>query len=202
MTSMLNVSTSQFLNPATDESKLISLSKQGDPEALASLYACYVERITRYVYSRVTDHQLAEDITSRIFLKMLEKLDTYQVGQSPVIAWLYRMAHNAVIDHYRMKRTFVSLEDLHQAEAKQEDGIEEKLELQIKSQQLRAALQVLTEEQQRVLILKFIDGLSTREIARQLGKQPGSVRSLQMRALQKLSRFPSLQREQLLWSVI
>ena len=202
MTTMLNFSTSQFLNPATDESKLISLSKQGDPEALASLYACYVERITRYVYSRVTDHQLAEDITSRIFLKMLEKLDTYQVGQSPVIAWLYRMAHNAVIDHYRMKRTFVSLEDLHQAEAKQEDGIEEKLELQIKSQQLRAALQVLTEEQQRVLILKFIDGLSTREIARQLGKQPGSVRSLQMRALQKLSRFPSLQREQLLWSVI
>jgi len=202
MTSMLNFSTSQFLNPATDESKLISLSKQGDPEALASLYACYVERITRYVYSRVTDHQLAEDITSRIFLKMLEKLDTYQVGQSPVIAWLYRMAHNAVIDHYRMKRTFVSLEDLHQAEVKQEDGIEEKLELQIKSQQLRAALQVLTEEQQRVLILKFIDGLSTREIARQLGKQPGSVRSLQMRALQKLSRFPSLQREQLLWSVI
>jgi len=199
---MLNFSTSQFLNPATDESKLISLSKQGDPEALASLYACYVERITRYVYSRVTDHQLAEDITSRIFLKMLEKLDTYQVGQSPVIAWLYRMAHNAVIDHYRMKRTFVSLEDLHQAEVKQEDGIEEKLELQIKSQQLRAALQVLTEEQQRVLILKFIDGLSTREIARQLGKQPGSVRSLQMRALQKLSRFPSLQREQLLWSVI
>ena len=125
MTSMLNVSTSQFLNPATDESKLISLSKQGDPEALASLYACYVERITRYVYSRVTDHQLAEDITSRIFLKMLEKLDTYQVGQSPVIAWLYRMAHNAVIDHYRMKRTFISLEDLHQAEVRQEDGIEE-----------------------------------------------------------------------------
>jgi len=202
MTSMLNVSTSQFLNPATDESKLISLSKQGDPEALASLYACYVERITRYVYSRVTDHQLAEDITSRIFLKMLEKLDTYQVGQSPVIAWLYRMAHNAVIDHYRMKRTFVSLEDLHQAEVKQEDGIEEKLELQIKSQQLRAALQVLTEEQQRVLILKFIDGLSTREIARRLGKRQGAVRGLQMRALQKLSRFPSLQREQLLWSVI
>jgi len=196
MTSMLNVSTSQFLNPATDESKLISLSKQGDPEALASLYACYVERITRYVYSRVTDHQLAEDITSRIFLKMLEKLDTYQVGQSPVIAWLYRMAHNAVIDHYRMKRTFVSLEDLHQAEVKQEDGIEEKLELQIKSQQLRAALQVLTEEQQRVLILKFIDGLSTREIARRLGKRQGAVRGLQMRALQKLARCPGLQTEQ------
>jgi len=196
MATMLNFSSSRFLTPATDESKLISLSQQGDAEAFACLYACYVERITRYVYFRVTDHELAEDITSRIFLKMLEKLDTYQVGQSPVIAWLYRMAHNAVIDHYRMKKTFVSLEDVHQAEIRQEDRSEEKLDLQIKSEQLRAALQVLTEEQQRVLILKFIDGLSTREIARRLGKQQGAVRSLQMRALQRLARCPGLQREQ------
>ena len=202
MTILLNFSPTQMLNPTTDELKLISLSQQGDAEAFARLYACYVRRITRYVYFRVTDHQLAEDITSRIFLKMLEKLDTYQVGRSPIGAWLYRIAHNAIIDHYRTKKTFVSLEDVHQAEVRQEDGIEEKLDLQIKSQQLRAALQVLTAEQQTVLILKFVDGLSTREIARQLGKQPGSVRSLQMRALQKLSRFPSLQREQLLWSVI
>jgi len=195
MTTILNFSPSRLLNPATDELKLISLSQQGDAEAFARLYACYVGRITRYVYFRVTDHQLAEDITSRIFLKMLEKLDTYQVGQSPIIAWLYRMAHNAVIDHYRMKRTFISLEDLHQAEVRQEDGIEEKLDLQIKSQQLRAALQLLTEEQQRVLILKFIDGLSTREIAWRLGKRQGAVRGLQMRALQKLARCPGLQRE-------
>jgi RNA polymerase sigma-70 factor (ECF subfamily) len=202
MTIMLNFSPTPLLNPATDELKLISLSQQGDAEALASLYARYVERITRYVYFRVTDQQLAEDITSRIFLKMLEKLDTYQVGQSPVIAWLYRMAHNAVIDHYRTKKTFVSLDEVHQAEARQEDGIEEKLELQVKSQQLRAALQLLTEEQKRVLVLRFIDGLSTREIARQLGKRQGAVRGLQMRALQKLAKCPSLQREQLLWSAI
>ena len=197
MTTMLNFSPSKLLNLSTDELQLISLSQQGDAEAFARLYAFYIERITRYIYFRVTDHELAEDITSRIFLKMLEKLDTYQVGRSPVIAWLYRMAHNAVIDHYRMKRTFISLDDVHQAEVRQEDGLEEKLDLQIKSQQLRAALQVLTEEQQRVLILKFIDGLSTREIARQLGKQQGAVRSLQMRALQRLARCPGLQREQL-----
>jgi len=193
---MLNFSPSQLLHPATDELELISLSQQGNAEAFARLYACYVERITRYVYFRVTDHQLAEDITSRIFIKMLERLKTYQVGQSPVIAWLYRMAHNAVVDHYRLKRTFISLEDANQAEVRHEDGIDEKLDLQIKSQQLRAALQVLTEEQQRVLILRFIDGLSTREIARQLGKREGAVRGLQMRALQKLSRCPGLQREQ------
>lgn len=196
MTTMLNFSPSKLLNPATDELKLISLSQQGDTEAFARLYTCYVERITRYVYFRVTDHELAEDITSRIFLKMLEKLDTYQVGQSPIIAWLYRMAHNAVIDYYRVKRTFISLEDVHQAEVRQEDGLEEKLDLQTKSQQLRAALQILTEVQQRVLILKFVDGLSTREIARQLGKQQGAVRGLQMRALQRLARCPDLQREQ------
>jgi RNA polymerase sigma-70 factor (ECF subfamily) len=182
MSAIPNFSPSRFLTPATDESKLIILSQQGDAEAFARLYTCYVERITRYVYFRVTDHELAEDITSRIFLKMLEKLDMYQIGQSPIVAWLYRMAHNAVIDHYRMKKTFLSLEDLRQSEVRQEDGIEEKLELQIKSQQLRAALQVLTEEQQSVLILKFIDGLSTREIAQRLGKRQGAVRGLQMRA--------------------
>src|SRR6185503_5057707 len=136
MATMLSFSPGRLLNPATDELELISLSQQGDAEAFARLYACYVERITRYVYFRVTDHGLAEDITSRIFLKMLEKLDTYQIGQSPIIAWLYRMAHNAVIDHYRMKKTFLSLDDLRQSEIRQEDGIEEKLELQIKSQQL------------------------------------------------------------------
>jgi len=196
MTIMLNFSPSKLLNPATNELELISLSQQGDAEAFARLYACYVERINRYVYFRVTDHELAEDITSRIFLKMLEKLDTYQVRQLPIGAWLYRMAHNAIIDHYRTKKTFISLEDVHQTEVRQEDGIEEKLDLQIKSQQLRAALQVLTEEQQRVLILKFIDGLSTQEIARQLGKRQGAVRGLQMRALRRLARWPGLQREQ------
>jgi RNA polymerase sigma-70 factor (ECF subfamily) len=202
MSAIPNFSPSRFLTPATDESKLISLSQQGDAEAFARLYACYVGRITRYVYFRVTDHELAEDITSRIFLKMLEKLDTYRVRQSPISSWLYRMAHNAIIDHYRTKKTFISLEEAHQAEVRQEDGIEEKLDLQIKSQQLRAALQVLTEEQQRVLILKFVDGLSTREIARQLGKGQGAVRGLQMRALQRLAKCASLQREQLLWSAI
>jgi RNA polymerase sigma-70 factor (ECF subfamily) len=196
MTIMLNFSPNKLLNPATDELKLVSLSQQGDAEAFTRLYACYVERITRYVYFRVTDHELAEDITSRIFLKMLEKLDTYQVRQLPIGAWLYRMAHNAIIDHYRTKKTFISLEDVHPAEVRQEDGIEEKLDLQIKSQQLRAALQVLTKEQQRVLILKFIDGLSTQEIARQLGKRQGAVRGLQMRALRRLARWPGLQREQ------
>ena len=196
MTTMLNFSPSKLLNPATDELQLISLSQQGDAEAFARLYAFYAERITRYIYFRVTDHELAEDITSRIFLKMLEKLDTYQVGRSPSGAWLYRIAHNAIIDHYRTKKTFISLEDVHQAEVRQEDGIEEKLDLQIKSQKLRAALQVLTEEQQRVLILKFIDGLSTQEIARQLGKRQGAVRGLQMRALRRLARWPGLQREQ------
>jgi RNA polymerase sigma-70 factor (ECF subfamily) len=192
MSAIPNFSPSRFLTPATDESKLISLSQQGDAEAFARLYACYVGRITRYVYFRVTDHELAEDITSRIFLKMLEKLDTYRVRQSPISSWLYRMAHNAIIDHYRTKKTFISLEEAHQAEVRQEDGIEEKLDLQIKSQQLRAALQVLTEEQQRVLILKFVDGLSTREIARQLGKGQGAVRGLQMRALQRLAKCPGL----------
>ncbi len=163
-------------------------SQAGDADAFASLYDAYVERIHRYIYFRVADDEQAEDITSHVFLKAWEKLDSYQAGSSAFIAWLYRIAHNAVIDDYRTRKVTVPLEDTRPTEIHHQDGIDEKLDLQFESQQLRKALQGLTEEQQQVLILKFINELSTEEIAQQLGKQQGAIRALQMRALQNLAR--------------
>ncbi len=184
------------LDPVADELVLVRRSQGGDQDAFARLYDAYIERIYRYVYFRVADEQLAEDITSQVFLKVWEKLDTYRVDSSPFIAWLYRIAHNAVIDHYRTKKVSIPLENVSPAEISHEDGIDEKLDLQIESQQLRDALKELTEEQQQVLILKFISQLSTTEIAQQLGKQPGAIRALQMRALQGLARYLNLESEQ------
>ena len=90
MATMLNFSPSQLLNPATDELELISLSQQGDAEAFASLYACYVERITRYVYFRVTDHQLAEDILPTLVgaEQMFSRWRRHQV--EGVLEWVLR----------------------------------------------------------------------------------------------------------------
>jgi len=164
------------------------------PEAIQRLVDSHRQFLS-FLEKRVESRAVAEDILQSAFVRGLERGGELRDEESAV-AWFYRVLRNAVIDHYRTKRTLISLEDVNQAEVRQEDGIEEKLDLQVKSQQLRAALQVLTEQQQRVLILKFIDGLSTREIARRLGKQQGAVRGLQMRALQKLARCPGLQREQ------
>ena len=190
-----NVLPPEVPDPFENEHALINFSQQGDQDAFASLYDAYVDRIHRYVYFRVADDELAEDITAQVFLKAWEKLPVYQPGKSPFIAWLYCIAHNAVIDFYRIKKISISLDDANPMEISHEDGIDEKLDLQVKSQQLREALKELTDEQQQVLILKFICGLSTPEIAQQLGKQQGAVRALQMRGLQGLAKSPELQRD-------
>jgi RNA polymerase sigma-70 factor (ECF subfamily) len=197
MSTTYNLLTNRAPEPLVDELTLVRLSQQGDREMFARLYNAYMERIYRYVYFRVADENLAEDITSQVFLKVWEKLNTYEAGQSPFMAWLYRIAHNAVIDHYRSKKASVSLEEADLVEMSHADDVDEKLDLQIQSEELREALQELTEEQQQVLILKFVGGLSTTEIARQLGKQQGAVRALQMRGLQGLAKCPALQKEKI-----
>lgn len=190
-----NFPSNKQLDPAIDEVTLIHLSQTGDREMFAQLYEAYIERIYRYVYHRVDDDMLAEDITSQIFLKVWEKLSTYRTGQAPFLAWIYRIAHNTVIDYYRTKKAVIFMDDAKSIEPSYVDEVDEKLDLQFQSQQLQEALQELTIQQQKVLILKFTAGLNTSEIARKLGKQEGAVRALQMRGLQGLAKCKSIQRE-------
>ncbi len=195
MNTALSTSYRQFRKPIIDEESLIGLSQRGDTEAFASLYDHYAEPIYRYVYFRVADYHLAEDITSQIFIKMWQKLPSYRIGEASISAWLYRIAHNAVVDHYRTRKTAISLEDLQSGEVGREDETEENLEQHMQMEQLRKALQELTQGQREVLILRFIEGLSVREIARQLGKRQGAVRALKMRGLRELAKSPTLQME-------
>lgn len=185
------------LEPAMDEITMIHLSQKGDREMFAHLYEAYVERIYRYVYHRVNDNMLSEDITSQIFLKVWEKLGTYRTGQAPFLAWIYRIAHNTVIDHYRTKKVVIFIEDIKSMEPSYLDGVDEKLDLQYQSQQLQEALRKLTLSQQQVLMLKYTAGLKTSEIARKLGKQEGAVRALQMRGLEGLAKCREIQREEI-----
>lgn len=183
--------------PLIDELTLVRLSQQGDHEMFTHLYNAYMECIYRYVYRRVgDDDMLADDITSKVFLKVWEKLGSYEAGKSPFMAWIYRIAHNAVIDHYRAKNLSISIEEANPIDLSHRDEIDEKLDLQSQSWQLRDALQELTPQQQQVLTLKFVGGLNTMEIAEQLGKRQGAVRALQMRGLQGLAKSPVLLGEQ------
>ena len=196
-TTTFRVSSGIAVNSGMDKQTLVLRSQAGDQDAFACLYDTYIERIYRYVYFRVADEDVAEDITSQVFLKSWEKLASFQVGPTPFIAWLYRIAHNAVIDYYRTRKVALPLEQATAAEIGRTDGTDEKLDRQFEGQQLRVALAQLTAEQQQVMILKFIMGFSTCQIAQQLGKQQGAIRALQMRALKGLAKCPVLQKEYL-----
>lgn len=168
--------------------QLVKLAQDGDNEAFGLLYEGYMERIYRYVYFRVTDELTAEDLTSQVFCKAWENLHRYKPTGAPFGAWLYTIARNAVIDHYRTRKETVSLEDVTSL-VSEGPAPDEQTELKFEVETLNEALQVLTDEQQQVLLLKFIGGMSTDEIADQLGKHAGAVRALQMRGLQALARI-------------
>ena len=177
-----------FSNSETDrQSELVTLAKAGDAEAFGHLYETYLDRIYRYIYFRVTDEQTAEDLISQVFTKAWENLDRYQPSGRPFIAWLYTIAHNTVIDHYRTRKDTVAIENTISL-ASDAPSPHEQVELHFEADNLRAALQTLTPEQQQVIVLKFISGMSTDEIAGQLHKSAGAIRALQMRALQALAK--------------
>ncbi len=175
-------------SPLPEEAELVHQAQSGDVEAFAQLYDAYIQRIYRYIYFRVSDDMTTEDLTAQVFLKACENLDRYKTDRSPFIAWLYTIARNLVIDYYRTRKKMLNFEEIvHLADSG--PAPEEEVQGRFELQAMRDALQFLTADQQQVLILRFIAGLRTREIARIMEKREGTVRVLQMRALQTLSKY-------------
>lgn len=173
---------------APDEVRLIDQAKSGNPEAFAKLYDAYVERVSRYIYFRVADGCDMEDLVSQVFLKAWENLERYRTGNSPFIAWLYTIARNLVIDHYRTKRNNLPLEEA-QALPSDLEMPDEIAQTHFDLEAMRDALQSLSTDQQQALVLKYIAGLPNDSIAKIMNKQEGTVRGLQMRGLQTLARY-------------
>ena len=179
-----SVQTPAALAPPAGEAERVRRASQGDPEAFAGLYETYLGRVFRFVAARVEDDAAAEDLTARVFMKAWDHLPRYRPGEAPFAAWLFRIARNAVIDHYRTRRPTVSLEALRPrpdpaANPDEHDPLE--------AGRVRAGLRRLTADQREVLTLRFFDGMSTEEIGRHLGKRPGAIRALQLRGLRALA---------------
>lgn len=174
--------------PLPDETALVRRAIRGDEEAFARLYDGYVERVYRFVYFRVSDDTVTEDLVSQVFLKAWQSLDRYKVGSAPFIAWLYAIARNLVIDHYRSKRETVPLEEAVALPSDMQSPDEE-VQLQFDLEAMRDALQALSADQQQVLILKYIAGLPNPDIAKIMHKNEGTIRGLQMRGLQTLAKY-------------
>lgn len=166
-----------------DDAALAVRASRGDAEAFGILYDRYVDAVYRYAYYRVRIEAEAEDVTSDVFFKALRAMPSYQPRQ-PFLAWLYRIARNAIIDRVRRQRPQLAFEDaLGHPDADRVVDPDAGLERISDALQLRAAIATLTPLQQDVIILRYVEGLDTRSIGRIIGRRDGTVRGIEFRAL-------------------
>lgn len=167
-----------------DEKDLARRASQGDRRAFAELYERHVDAVYRYVYFRLRSDAEAEDVTSEVFQRALVAMPRFE-PRRPFLAYVYTIARNVVADRFRRARPTASFEDAldHPSDTL---GPEESSIRADEARRLRAAIGRLTELQQEVVILKFIEGRDTREIAQLTGKAEATIRGIQMRALAAL----------------
>lgn len=172
-----------------EDAALAVRASRGDVTAFGLLYDRHVEAVYRYVYYRVRDDAEAEDLTSDVFMRALKAMPRYEPRQA-FLAWLYRIARNAVIDKMRRGNRQVSFEDALEHPSP-EHIVEPDVELlsRLEGDALRAALAKLTPLQQEVLVLRFLEGYSTSEISKIVGKREGTVRGIQFRAIGALRQL-------------
>ncbi|MBX3009923.1 MAG: sigma-70 family RNA polymerase sigma factor [Caldilineaceae bacterium] len=172
------------------EAALLESAVRFDERALGELYDRYEARIYSYIYRRTGNESLAEDLTAQVFLKMLEAIRSDKAWHSSFSGWLYRIAHNAVIDYYRQRdrQQQVSLEDTLTATASDHNPVV-MAEVSLDAERLRAAIGRLTGEQAEVITLRFLEGYSISEVAEMLDKTEGSIKALQYRAVTTLRQI-------------
>jgi RNA polymerase sigma-70 factor (ECF subfamily) len=171
--------------------ELVAKAKAGDAEAFGRLFDHYHERVYRYVAARVRRPSDAEDLAQLVFVKALEALPRYEQRGVPFGGWLFRLARNVVIDHIRTAREHVDLDGLAERPGR-DAGPEAQVLARQEMDAVAAALERLTEEQRDAIALRFFAGLSAREAAEAMGKQEGTVRGVQFRAIASLRRHLGL----------
>ncbi len=173
-------------SPASQPTETVRLVKRaigGDFRAFGDLYGVYLDRIYRYAFYQVKDKMTAEDITEEVFIKAWKAINSCKGKEHTFSAWLYRIAHNQVIDIFRNQRKERAVE-IETVAALHNPGTD--VEIGLAHQELLNNIADLPSNQKQVIVLKFIEGLDNREIERVMGKSQGAIRVLQMRALAEL----------------
>jgi RNA polymerase sigma-70 factor (ECF subfamily) len=166
---------------------LVRRAQNGSVSAIRELYLSHHQQIFRFIWSRVYDHELAEDLTGEVFIRMLKNLSTYEYRSLPFRAWLYGIARNLVIDHYRKKNpgTTISLDEITGERAAGE-SLEERTEQTMKFEQVQQMLERINPDEREVVELRFLAGLSLKETALATNKTVAAVKALQHRGLVSL----------------
>jgi RNA polymerase sigma-70 factor (ECF subfamily) len=167
--------------------RFVEAAKDGDPEAFGVLFDHFYAPVYRYVAARVGRPSDAEDLAQLVFVKALEALPRYELRGVPFGGWLFRLARNVVIDHVRTRREHVTLDVIVQ-QSTEDDGPDELAALRQDMDSVAFAMRRLTAEQREAIQLRFFGGLSAKEAAIAMGRQEGTVRGLQFRAIAALRR--------------
>lgn len=169
-----------------EELTLIQKAQHGDGKAFGTLYDTYLPQIYRFVFLKVGRKQDAEDLTQQVFASAWQNIGRYEHKGFPFSSWLYRIASNAVIDFYRTSKPNVSIDQVPEDHIAELDDMEDRVDTAMSSALVREALKKLDHDQQNVLLMKFVEELSNKEIAEALKKSEGAVRVIQHRALKQL----------------
>lgn len=171
-----------------EERRLLREARHGDADSFAALYRANVQQVFRYIVFRVQDKQVAEDLTSDVFMKALEGIGSYTDQGKPFLAWLYRIAQARVADYYRKTGRRPVDTDLESTQLTADQEVDQTVMERQAAHVLQESIMHLTDDQQKVIILRFIEGYSIEHTARTLGKAPNAIKALQHRALRTLAR--------------
>jgi RNA polymerase sigma-70 factor (ECF subfamily) len=169
------------------EKEIIEKAKNGEKEAFGLLYDYYHPRIYRFIFLKVSNKQDAEDITHQVFLSAWQNIKNYEPQGFPFSSWLYKISRNAVIDFYRSKKNEISLEEV--GDRLNDELRIDKIDLKIQIEKVMKALKKLKPEYQDIIIMRFVDDLSIKEVAKVLDKSEGAVKIMQHRAINSLKKL-------------
>ncbi|MGC5050178.1 ECF subfamily RNA polymerase sigma factor, BldN family [Micromonospora sp. DT48] len=181
-------------DPATEVWALVERAQAGEAEAFGLIYDRYVDTVFRFVYFRVGNRQLAEDLTSDTFLRALKRIGSFTWQGRDLGAWLVTIARNLVADHfksgrYRLEVTTGDVLDADREDRGPEGSPEAAVVEHITNVALLSAVKRLNPEQQECIVLRFLQGFSVAETARAMGKNEGAIKALQYRAVRALARL-------------
>lgn len=173
--------------PLEEEKKLIERAKKS-PEAFGELYDLYFDSIFTYIVYRVSGREQAEDITSQVFEKAMKSIQRFEWQGYSYGSWLYKIAHNLIIDSYKAKKDTVSIEESILIKDEEEENIEFVTKKDLDLSKLLRAIEILPTEQREIVYLRYVKELSIKETVEVTGKSVDSVKSLAKRALNNLKK--------------
>jgi RNA polymerase sigma-70 factor (ECF subfamily) len=171
------------------EDKLITSAVKGNSSAFGQLYDHYQPMIYRFVAVKVSRREEAEDITHQVFLSAWQNIKSYEHRGHPFSSWLYQVARNQVIDHYRAKRINTDIEAIDPEYFAAPASVEFTLPMKLQMETVREAMQKLKQDYQDIIIMRFVEEISIKEAAVALNKTEGAIKLMQHRAIRELKKL-------------